>query len=119
MSEVFHCNLAMCEMMSSYMSSTWEASPKVLYHLSNAYRCIKRNLQTQKVPSDETVASIMSIAIHEDLKGQPERSKVHMDALWQIVHIRGGIRQLRNNPALCCKVCRYDFRLTVFTYGSG
>ena len=83
-----------------------ETSPRALQHLSNAYRCINRNLQTQGMPSDSTIASVVSMAIHEDLRGQPGRSKVHMDALQQMVKIRGGITQFRASRVLCLKLCR-------------
>jgi hypothetical protein len=83
-----------------------ETSPLALQHLSNTYRCIKRNLQTHRIPSDSTIASVVSMAIHEDLRGHPDRSKVHIDALQRMVEIRGGIAQFRSNRALCMKLCR-------------
>jgi hypothetical protein len=84
-----------------------ETSPKALQHLSNAYRCIRRYLQKHRTPSDAIVAAIMSLAIHEDLKGQPGRSKIHLDAMQHIIELRGGLKQLATRPVLVQKVCRY------------
>jgi hypothetical protein len=83
-----------------------ESSPQTLYHLANTYRCIKENLDKRGMPSDSTISAVMSMAIHEDLKGQPDRSKIHVDALQQLVQLRGGIAQFRDNKLLLQKTCR-------------
>ncbi len=83
-----------------------ETSLKTLQHLSKAYRCINQNLQKFETPSDLTIAAVMSMAIHEDLRGQPGRSKVHVDALQRMVELRGGIAQFGANRVLLQKICR-------------
>lgn len=88
------------------LSGKQETSPRALQHLSNAYRCINQSLQTDRIPSDPTLASVVSMAIHEDLRGRPGKGKIHMDALQQMVEIRGGIAQLSANRVLCLKLCR-------------
>lgn len=84
-----------------------DISPQALQHLSNTYRCIKQNLQKNGTPSDSTVAAVMSMAIHDDLRGQPDRGKVHVNALQRMVELRGGITQFEANRALVQKICRY------------
>jgi hypothetical protein len=83
-----------------------ETSTRALRHLSNSYRCIKQNLESNGTPSDSTVAAVMCMAIHEDLRGHPCRSKVHVDALQRIVELRGGIAQFAGNRVLVQKICR-------------
>jgi hypothetical protein len=81
-------------------------SKEVLKHLGNTYRCINRNIQQKEIPSDSTVATVMSMAIHEDLLGQQKRNKVHMDALCRMVNLRGGLVEFEGNKFLSQKICR-------------
>jgi hypothetical protein len=83
-----------------------ETSPQALQHLSNTYRCIKQNLEKHRTPPDSTIAAVMSMAIHEDLRGQPSRSKVHVDALERMVELRGGIGWFIDHQMLLQKICR-------------
>ena len=85
-----------------------EMSSRGLCHLSNTYRCINRNLQRHGTPSDATVAAVMSLAIHEDLKGQHQNSRVHLDALVRMVQLRGGITDFEATGILLHKICRVD-----------
>jgi hypothetical protein len=91
-----------------------ETSPQALQHLSNTYRCISENLQKDKIPSDPTIAAVLTMALHEDLRGQPGRSEVHIDALQRMVELRGGITQFGSNHVLIHKICRYNFRSSLF-----
>ncbi|KAF2096856.1 hypothetical protein NA57DRAFT_42558 [Rhizodiscina lignyota] len=98
---------AVCE--DSLRGTTTQTSPQALVHLSNTYRCLARNLQTDKIPADSTIAAVMSLAIHDDLRGQPARSKVHIDALQKMVQIRGGITEfLPRDHYMIHKICRAD-----------
>ena len=96
----------MAEVNEDSLSGRHETSPRALQHLSNTYRCIKQNLERDGTPSDSTIAAVMSMAIHDDIRGQPARSKVHVDALHQMVELRGGINQFRDNRLLLQKFCR-------------
>jgi hypothetical protein len=66
------------------------------------------NLQKHGAPSDATVAAVMSLAIHEDLKGQHQSSKIHLDALVGMVQLRGGITGFEATGILLQKICRAD-----------
>lgn len=83
-----------------------ETSLQALQHLSNTYRCIKQNLEKYRTPPDSTIAAVMSMAVHEDLRGQPGRSKVHVDALERMVELRGGIDWFKDHQMLLQKICR-------------
>lgn len=85
-----------------------ETSPRALHHLSNTYRCLNQNLQDNVTPSDATIASVMSMAIHDDFNGHSERGKVHLDALQLMVNLRGGMAQFEANHLLTQKICRYE-----------
>lgn len=88
------------------LSGKEETSSNTLQHLSDAYRCINQNLQKHGEPSDSTIAAVMTMAIYEDLRGHPSRSKVHIDALQGMVELRGGIAGLEGNRVLLQKICR-------------
>jgi hypothetical protein len=83
-----------------------ETSPQALQHLSNTYRCIRQNIQKNATPSNATIAAVMSMAIHEDLKGHPDRSKIHIDALCHLVELRGGLDEFEAIQVLVQKMCR-------------
>jgi hypothetical protein len=82
-------------------------SREVLQHLSKTYRSVNLHLQQNEVPSEATVAAVMSLAIHEDLIGQLRRKKMHMDALCTMVNMRGGLSAFECNTVLLQKICRY------------
>ena len=84
-----------------------DKSEVILRYLSKTYRCINRDLQQNIKPSEPTIAAVMSIAIHEDLLGQSERSEVHINALSRMVNIRGGLGEFKENKFLIHKICRY------------
>jgi hypothetical protein len=96
----------MSEIVTENLLDKHETSPQALYHLSATYRCISQRLQRNVAPSDMTIAAVVSMAIHEDLKGQPARSKVHIDGLQQLVELRGGIDCFGANCVLLHKMCR-------------
>ena len=82
------------------------SSKEMLRHLANTYRCVNRNLTNSEIPSDSTVATVMSMAIHEELLGQTRRGRVHMDALLKMVTMRGGLESFEEFPLLLEKICR-------------
>jgi hypothetical protein len=96
----------MSEVCADSLLGKTEASPRALMHLSHTYRCIKQNLDKDGIPSDSTMAAVMSMAIHDVLRDQTGRSKVHVDALHRMVELRGGIAQFRDNKLLLQKICR-------------
>jgi hypothetical protein len=83
-----------------------QETSQTIQHLNNAYRCIRQNIQKNVTPSDPTIAAVMSMAIHEDLRGHPHRSKIHVDALCRLVELRGGLDQLEAKLVLVQKICR-------------
>jgi Fungal specific transcription factor domain len=103
---VFHCILAMAAGLDSMMG-VQKDSKEMIKHLGNTYHYINRNLQQNDKPSDSTVAAVMSLAIHEDLLGQPKRNKVHIDALYRMVDMRGGVEAFESKTVLLHKICRY------------
>jgi hypothetical protein len=88
-----------------------DTSPRALHYLTNTYRCIARNLQNG-APSNSTTAAVMSMALHEDFRGQPKRSKVHIDALEQLVKLRGGVEAFEA-VGLLHKICRSVYEDTL------
>lgn len=98
--------LALAEGQNSALHGLTEVSPQTLKYLSNTYRCINNNLQKGGPPSDATVAAVMSIAMHNNLLGETELSKIHLDALVRMVELRGGIARFDVHLTLVHKICR-------------
>ncbi|KAK2742261.1 hypothetical protein FQN55_007930 [Onygenales sp. PD_40] len=110
----FYGMLAMAEICGDSLMGRTDTSPRALIHLSHTYRCIKRNLENDSLPSDSTIAAVMFMAVYDDLTGQPARSKVHVEALYRMVELRGGLDQLKANRLVLQKVCRVDIRYAIF-----
>jgi hypothetical protein len=96
----------MAEVCKDSILGNSEASSQALEYLSTTYRCIYHNLRDADTVSDSTIAAVMSMALHEDFRGQPGRSKVHIDALERLVDLRGGITALEIVLILVQKICR-------------
>jgi hypothetical protein len=104
LSTVFYSVLTSAETAMGIMLDKRNTSPQALQYLSNTYLCINENLQKDEKPTDGTIAAVMSLAIHEDLQGNPDRSKLHVDALERLIELRGGLTQL-DNIQLQRKIC--------------
>lgn len=91
--------------LDSIMNASKE-SQEVLKYLGKTYRGVNRRIQEDEMPADSTIAAVMSMAIHEDLLGRSKSKKAHIDALYQLVDIRGGIGAFEENKMLMQKLCR-------------
>jgi Fungal specific transcription factor domain len=105
-SAVLHCVLAMAAGIDLVRGYEKTDSQQLMKHLSSTYRCINRNLQQSEIPSEATIAAVMSLAIHEDLLRQQERRQVHMKALYKMIDMRGGLESFAGHDLLLRKLCR-------------
>lgn len=108
---VFYSTLAMSEVCLDVRLGREETSPRALHNLSNTYRCLGQSLQKYGTSAISVVATVMNLALHEDFRGQPSRSAVHIDALQQMVDSHGGIAQFQAPQELLHKICRYRYGL--------
>jgi hypothetical protein len=103
--KVYNCVLAMSAGLDSLMGHADE-SQEMLHYLGRTYRSLNKHLREYDKPTDSAVATVMSMAIHEDLLGPPKGVKLHVDALYRIVDIRGGIGAFETNLMLLQKMAR-------------
>lgn len=84
-------------------------------HFSQTLRLVNRDLSTATTPKDPTVAVVVSLAIHSNLTGEFDKSRIHLDGLQQMLNIRpGGLLRLREtNHSLMLKICRTDMDLAM------
>lgn len=92
---------------NSYNRGEIISPEEILKHLGNTYRSINRELQLNERPLDSTITAVTSLAIHENLFGQTEPTQIHLDALFKMVHLRGGLEQFEYNRFLLHKICRH------------
>ncbi|KAK6539159.1 hypothetical protein TWF694_009403 [Orbilia ellipsospora] len=110
----FHCLLAMAQahadwLVGSSMGPRLKESTRTLKHLGQTYRCVNRNLREEIVPSNATVAVVMSITMHNNLLRAPGGAEPHLNALQRMVEMRGGINQFAApSRMLLHKICRTD-----------
>ena len=103
----FHCFIGISEGMRCIMLGIEGVSELGLRSLANTYRCINLDLETQKEPGWGTIASVMSLTMHENLFGMTGKSKLHLLALKRMVEMKGGLEAIESRIALLHKVCRY------------
>ncbi|KAF3904478.1 hypothetical protein AA313_de0202647 [Arthrobotrys entomopaga] len=109
----FHCLLAMAQahadwLVGSSMGPQSKESTRTLKHLGQTYHCVNRNLREEAIPSNATVAVVMSITMHNNLLRAPGGAEPHLNALQRMVEMRGGINQFAApSRMLLHKICRY------------
>jgi hypothetical protein len=106
-SETFmHVSQLMATISLDGVRGKGETSPRALHHLANTYRCFNRDLQRRRVPTDADLAVVVSLAVHGNLESSFGVSKVHLEALEQMLELRGGIEKFSSNWVLWHKFCR-------------
>lgn len=76
-------------------------------HLSNSLTLLRENLLRHDLAtSDPTIAVVLSLAMAADVLGDVETAGKHVEGMFQLVKLRGGITALKDNKQLQAKVCR-------------
>jgi hypothetical protein len=81
---------------------------KSIYHLSRSLHLLREHLAVAELAtSDSTISTVMNLAVFAGVLGDLHAAKQHMQGLYHLVNLRGGIRHLRPNTELQSKVLRY------------
>ena len=102
----FHCFVGIAEGMRCILMGIEAPTELTLRSLANTYRCINAELEASDVPSWGTLASVMSLTMHENLFGMKRKAKLHLQALERMVKLKGGLGVFEEHEALLHKICR-------------
>jgi hypothetical protein len=102
----FHCFIGIAEGMRCIITGIDGVTQLGLRSLANTYKCINAELEAQEVPSWGTIASVMSLTMHENLFGMVGKSKLHLQALERMVQLNGGLKVFEARIPLLHKMCR-------------
>jgi hypothetical protein len=67
--------------------------------------------------SDSTAAAIMGLVGHAQLTGDFRTARHHMEGLYKIVILRGGVTTFKKNAKLLVEILRYDFAFVLSSRG--
>ncbi|EWC43656.1 hypothetical protein DRE_01543 [Drechslerella stenobrocha 248] len=110
-----HSFLAMVDTYVSSQVGTPGHKSIILQHLSNTYKSINRRLQQESAPSDATIASVMSIAMYNNIILAPSAVKLHLHALKKMVTPRMSDRSSPLPQILLHKIYRTDIEHSLQT----
>ena len=89
-----------------------EISPKTLHHISRAYALVNLKLSGPESVSDSAIAAVVTLAIYQQIHRLPAVGLIHLNGLYQMIQLRGGIsRLMKENRALALKPLRYVYML--------
>ena len=81
--------------------------PVALAYRDRSLQLLRLNLtQGRAAVTDSTLAVVMSLALFSEQRGDLEEAETHMQGLYRLVNLRGGIETLRENYQLQIKICR-------------
>ncbi|KAK4182578.1 hypothetical protein QBC35DRAFT_395685 [Podospora australis] len=88
----------------------------VFGHLNRCISSLRENLlDNERAVSDSTIATVITLGLMADLIGDVEAERKHVEGLYKLVQLRGGIRQLSHNQQLQSKALRTDLGLAINT----
>jgi hypothetical protein len=64
--------------------------------------------------SNNTVSAVLSLAGHAFWTGDSKSATHHMEGLYKIVNLRGGVTTFRDNVKLLAEILRYELLVTRF-----
>lgn len=83
-------------------------SDRTMHYLNTSLSLLRHNLiRDDLATSDSTISTVLSLALMADLLEDAQAARQHIQGLYQIISLRGGIRSLRYNTELQSKVLRY------------
>jgi hypothetical protein len=85
-----------------------EGKFQAMRHASHMLRVVNQNLHEQSAINDFTIAAVINMAQYEHHQRQFQQGSIHMQGLWQIAQLRGGVSNLIRSPSgLGQKMLRY------------
>lgn len=90
-------------------------SPAAIGHLSQAIQLVNSKLASGEALSDKTIFVVLGLTIHEQLRDDRHKWKIHFNGLCRLVELRGGLTQLVENRGLVEKICRIDISFALST----
>ncbi|KAK3382585.1 hypothetical protein B0T24DRAFT_18452 [Lasiosphaeria ovina] len=112
----FHSTLAISASYLDFVQRRTKTSSKDLQHVSKAYALVNRKLSGPDSLSDGAIAAVASLAIYQQIHHQFSIGRVHLDGLWRMVELRGGIARLMGESRpLAIKPLRLDVELALQT----
>ncbi|KAE8381499.1 hypothetical protein BDV26DRAFT_255307 [Aspergillus bertholletiae] len=105
----FHSTMATALLSFDSLVSKPYGKMQALRHASHTFRLVNQKLCSQSAVTDLTIAAVVSMAQYEYHQKRYQQGSAHVQGLWQIAQLRGGVSNLATNPSgLGQKVLRVD-----------
>ena len=90
-------------------------SRRAMPHFLKTLKLLRERMadDNQAKLSDSTAAAIMGLVGHAQLTGDFKTARHHMEGLYKIVILRGGVTTFRTNAKLLVEILRYDSTLCI------
>lgn len=89
-----------------------ETSEAVMVHMSKTLTLLKRRLSDSRLAvADTTIFVVVLLVTTSALFNDKPAAMRHMDGLYRMVTLRGGLGVLRENTQMRIEVCRYEIFL--------
>ncbi|OKL63372.1 hypothetical protein UA08_01924 [Talaromyces atroroseus] len=102
----FLCTMALLEATNELFLRGGVSSTNALRHLSRSLALLKRRLESENAMSDSTLAIIITLILHEQIRNGLRECKIHYEGLKQLIELRGGLDQFERNLTLVLKICK-------------
>ncbi|KAL2835490.1 hypothetical protein BJY01DRAFT_223650 [Aspergillus pseudoustus] len=110
----FHSTLAISASYVDFVRRKAFLSPRTLHHISQAYSLVNAKISGPSCVSDSAIAAVVSLAIYQQVHQEPVIGLVHLQGLYRMISMRGGISLLmQENRALALKPLRLDLELAI------
>ncbi|KAK4166281.1 hypothetical protein QBC43DRAFT_233681 [Cladorrhinum sp. PSN259] len=109
-----------CVLFATQAFIDWARDQKIsrssFEHLNLAMTNLRQSLATaSQAPSDSTMAVVVTLTLMSDVLQDHDAGRKHIEGLYHLVQMRGGIRTLQDNPQLQIKVLRADLGHAIST----
>ena len=113
----FHSTMSTALLCLDNLISKPGGKLQAMRHASHTFRLLKQKFHTQSAITDSTIAAVVSMAQYEHHQNQFKQGIVHVQGLWRIAQLRGGISNLIRSPSgLAQKMLRYGQASTTTAY---
>jgi len=75
-------------------------------HLGRSFELVNNKLGSNDI-SDQTLAAVVSLSLYSSIGSDETIMKLHMDGLYRMIELRGGLGALHSNVSLLQKICRF------------